>query len=127
MIFTNCTYACPALVNDIKLTVDAVAATSPVRVVLVTMDAKRDQPDVLLRFAQDRGLSDDRYSLLHADPDAIAEVAAVLGVRFNEVDGGDFSHSNQIVLLNQEGEICFRLQGLGMDVAPLTAAIKQLQ
>lgn len=127
MIFTNCSYACPALVNDIKRTVDAVAPASSVRVVLVTMDAKRDQPNVLLQFAQDRELPDESYSLLHGDSDAIAEVAAVLGVRFSEVDGGDFSHSNQIVLLNQEGEIHYRLQGLGMDIAPLVAAIKQLQ
>lgn len=127
MIFTNCSYACPALVNDIKRAVDAVSAASSVRVVLVTMDAERDQPDVLLRFAQDRELPDDRYSLLHGGPDAIAEVAAVLGVRFSKVDGGDFSHSNQIALLNQEGEIHYRLQGLGMDIAPLVAAIKKLQ
>ncbi|MFT7537138.1 MAG: hypothetical protein ACI85K_003094 [Hyphomicrobiaceae bacterium] len=39
----------------------------------------------------------------------------------------NFSHCHQIVLLNQAGDIHYRLQGLVMDVAPLVAAIKQLQ
>ena len=124
MIFTNCSYACPAIVNDIKRVV--VEASDPnLKVLLVSMDTKRDPPAVLLQFAQNRGL-DERYTLLHGDADAIAEVAAVLGVRYSEVDGGDFSHSNQIALLNREGEVHYRLQGLGVDVAPLVTAIHGL-
>ncbi len=126
MIFTNCSYACPAIVNDITRSVAESGADPSLKVVLVSMDVKRDQPEVLRKFAEERGLDRDRYFLLHGDDDAVAEVAAVLGVRFNEVDGGDFSHSNQVVLLNGAGEIHHRLQGLGVKIEPLVAAIKEL-
>lgn len=125
MIFTHCAYACPAIVADIKRTITAAGDPTELRVALVTMDHKRDLPAVLQAFATEHGLDPARYSLLHGDADAVVELAAVLGVRYAEVEGGDFSHSNRITLLDREGNIAFRQDGLGEDTAPLAQAVRQ--
>ncbi|MCA8964187.1 MAG: SCO family protein [Planctomycetes bacterium] len=124
MIFTHCSYACPAIVADVQRVVAAAGDPPDLRVLLVSMDHKRDLPATLAAFAAEHGLPPDRFSLLHGEADAVAEVAAVLGVRYAEVEGGDFSHSNRITLLDRDGVIVHRHDGLGEDLASLVAAVK---
>lgn len=126
MVFTHCSYACPALVADVQRVVAAAGAPPDLRVLLVSMDHERDLPATLAAFAADHDLPADRYSLLHGDADAVAEVAAVLGVRYAQVEGGDFSHSNRITLLDREGVVVHRHEGLGEDLASLVAVVKDL-
>lgn len=124
MIFTHCSYACPAIVADVQRVVTAAGDPPDLRVLLVSMDHKRDLPATLAVFAKEHDLPSSRYALLHGDQDAVAEVAAVLGVRYAEVEGGDFSHSNRITLLDRDGVIVHRHDGLGEDLTALVAAVK---
>ncbi|MBK8098663.1 MAG: SCO family protein [Planctomycetes bacterium] len=120
MIFTHCQYACPAIVGDVKKLLAALPATAAdTRVVYATMDPERDTPEVLAAFAKTHGLPAEQYTLLHGSADAVRDLAAVLGVRYAQVAGGDFSHSNQIALLDRQGTVVFRLEGLNTDPAPL--------
>lgn len=124
MMFTHCSYACPALVADIGRVVAAAGSPPDLRVVLVTMDHERDVPEVLATFAARHDLDPSRWSLLHGDADAVAELAAVLGVRYARVEGGDFSHSNRITLLDRSGAINHVHDGLGEDSRDLVAAVR---
>jgi len=126
MIFTNCAYACPALVKDVQDIVARPEAGDEVHAVFVSMDVARDDPETLRRFADDRGLATGRYTLLHGSQDAIDELAAVLGVRIAPVADGGFSHSNRITLLDASGIIRHRQDGLGADAGPLLAALRGL-
>jgi protein SCO1/2 len=123
MMFTHCSFACPAIVADLKRVLEKLPGRGDVHVVLASMDAVRDEPAALAAFARRHALPKERYTLLQGDSFAVRELAAVLGVRFAEIEGGDFSHSNQIALLDHDGRIAFRLEGLGADPAPLIAAI----
>jgi len=123
MIFTHCSFACPAIVADLQRLLARVPGRDDVHVVLASMDVARDEPAALAAFARLHGLPAARYTLLHGDDFAVRELAAVLGVRYAEVEGGDFSHSNLLCLLDHDGRVCARLEGLSVDATPLVEAI----
>ena len=119
MIFTNCSYACPRIVVDLK----AIEAGIPdgreqdVHILLVSMDSARDTPEVLTAFAASQGLDPDQWTLITGDDFAVRGVGAALGVRFKKGIKGDFAHSNIITVLNRKGQILHQLEGLNADAA----------
>jgi protein SCO1 len=128
MIFTQCGYACPLIVRDMK----QVAARLPdtarerVRFVLVSMDPERDIPEALTRFAAAHDLDPGRWTLLTGDQVDVRVLAALLGVRYNREPDGQFSHTNLMAVLNEAGEIVHRTRGLGSDAAPAATALARL-
>lgn len=128
MVFTQCAYACPQLIGDLQaieagLSEDELRDT---RIVLVTMDTARDTPDVLAAYARDRELAAPRWTLLHGTTDDVQTLAAVLGVKFKQVPGGDFSHSNLITVLDADGTVAHRHEGLNAPIEPTLSAIRRL-
>lgn len=117
MMFTNCQYACPQIVADMRALQEQVAAeggTVP-QFVLVSMDHERDHPPALRKFANQHELEAEHWTLLHGDADAVRELGAVLGVSFRRGADGNYAHSNQIAVLDSEGRIVHRQQGLQAD------------
>jgi protein SCO1 len=127
MFFTNCEYACPILVGELKGIESALPpeVLSKVDFLLVSMDTKRDTPAQLADFREKRQLARERWTLLRGEADDVREFAALLGVNYMEDARGQFSHSNLITLLNAEGEIVFQHAGLKQDPALLIAAIRK--
>jgi protein SCO1/2 len=124
MFFARCEYACPMLVSDIqrvRLSLPE-AERSKVRVVLVSFDSARDTPAALKTYRSQLDL-DSHWTLLRGEPNAVQELAMLLGVKFKPDANGQFSHSNLITLLNPEGEIVHQRAGLGGDVSTLTKAV----
>jgi len=118
MFFTSCGFACPLLVTDME----AIRERLPARVreraqfVLVSFDTAHDTPVALQAYRAKRGL-DVAWTLLHGDDGAVRELAALLGVKYQQDAGGMFSHSNLVTVLNAEGEIVHQRTGLkgGLD------------
>lgn len=124
MIFTNCVYACPTLLADVK----AIRADLPpgaARYLLVSMDAERDQPDVLDAWAEQHDL-DDQWTLLHGSAHAVRELAAVLGVNYTRSPTGDIAHSNLITVLDRDGRIVHQQRGLQAENGATVRAIREL-
>lgn len=125
MFFSNCEYACPILVNDMR----KLEATLPsdvrakVDFLLVSFDTKRDTPATLAAFRKKENLPIASWTLLRGAEDDVRELAALLGVNYAADSRGQFAHSNTITLLNAEGEIAFQHNGLNQDPAPLLSAI----
>ena len=123
MFYGSCATACPVLMGRIG---DALAqlpeaARRDARVLLVSFDAARDTPARLRELAAAHHL-DDRWTLASAsDADARA-LAAMLGIRYRAVAGGQFFHTTAIVALDRDGRTLARMDGLG-DPAPLVAAL----
>ncbi len=128
MVFTHCSYVCPRLTADAKALVAALpeAQRGAVRGLLVSFDTVRDQPERLREWAGEQGLDLTQWTLLHGDAGAVRELAAVLGVNYQQAPNGDFAHSNLITVLDREGRIAHRVQGLQVDKAPVVAAISAL-
>jgi len=127
MFFTQCEYACPILVEELK----GLERKLPPEVfgkvdfLLVSIDSKRDTPAALATFREKRQLTRERWTLLRCEADDVRELAALLGVNYTEDARGQFAHTNLITLLNTEGEVAFQHTGLKQDPAPLIAAIEK--
>lgn len=128
MVFTNCAYACPQLVADLQSIETAMSANelASTRFVLVSMDPARDTPEALAEFAAKHGLAAPRWTLLRGEPANVRSLAAVLGVKFKELPNGDFSHSNLITVLDHEGSVEHRQEGLDAPIEPTLSAIRRL-
>ncbi|HEY8995591.1 MAG TPA: SCO family protein [Lacunisphaera sp.] len=120
MFFASCGYACPLLVTDMQAIRGRLPAEQRDRAlfVLVSFDTVRDTPEALAKYRAQRGL-DGSWVLLHGDGEAIRELAALLGVKYQQETDGMFSHSNLITVLNAEGEVVHQRTGLkgGLDEA----------
>lgn len=124
MVFTHCQYACPLTLAALKK-IDSEVSKMPVHYLLLSMDPKRDTPEVLKAYAKKEDLDPQRWTLLSADAGSVREVAAVLGVNYKQNPDGGFAHSNLITLLDRKGVICHRLKGLGAEPDPLITAIRE--
>jgi protein SCO1/2 len=117
MFFANCTYACPLLVYQMKQMEAALPASLRGRIgfTLISFDSERDTATALHQYRQQHGLNNDRWTLLRGGPEDVIEVAALLNVKFKKDAQGQYLHSNQITLLNAEGEIAYQELGLSMN------------
>lgn len=120
MFFASCGYACPLLVTDMQAIRGRLPAELRDRVlfVLVSFDTVRDTPEALAKYRVQRGL-DGSWVLLHGSGESVRELAALLGVKYQQETDGMFSHSNLITVLNAEGEVVHQRTGLkgGLDEA----------
>ena len=128
MFFSNCEYACPILVNDLRKLEAALPkdVLAKVDFALVSFDTKRDTPEVLAAFRKKEKLPVASWTLLRGENDDVRELAALLGINYVQDARGQFAHTNMITLLNAEGEIAFQQAGLGQGPAALAAEIAKL-
>lgn len=124
MFFASCEYACPVLVSDMQRLRQTLPADTRERAqfVLVTFDTARDTPAALKAY-RDRVALDAGWTLLHGDEADVRELAMVLGVKYKQDARGQFSHSNLITVLNDEGEISYQRNGLLGDVSDAAKAV----
>ncbi|MDA0667651.1 MAG: SCO family protein [Planctomycetota bacterium] len=125
MVFTHCQYACPLILQDLR----GIQAQIPkdkqsdIRWLLVSMDSDRDTPEVLADYAAKNDLDPDSWTLLHGDDFAVRTIAAVLGVNYVKDSRGNFSHSNIITVLNRDGSVAYKLEGLNADSTACVQAV----
>jgi protein SCO1/2 len=124
MFFAHCEYACPVLVSDLQRLRASLPAGIRERAqfVLVSFDSARDTPAALHAYREQGGL-DASWTLLHGDVNSVQELAMLLGVKFKQDPRGQFSHSNLITVLNDEGEIAYQRAGLMGDVSEAAKAV----
>jgi protein SCO1/2 len=53
-------------------------------------------------------------------------VASVLNVQYREVSEGQFSHTNLITLLDPNGVVTTKIEGLKQPVEPLVASLNKI-
>lgn len=125
MIFTHCEYACPMMVNDLKLLENqfSPAERKQTRFVLVSFDHLRDTPERLHEYAQSQEMGDN-WILLHGSADQVKELSVVLNISYEQMENGSFSHGNKKVILDKNGTIVFVEEGLQR--AP-DAVVRRLQ
>ncbi|MBI4411960.1 MAG: SCO family protein [Deltaproteobacteria bacterium] len=122
MFYSSCPYSCPLLIESIKNKIEK--KTSPsvrknLRVLLITFDPTRDTPEKLKKLASEKSIDLTRWKLLTAKEDVVRDIAAVLQVKYRPLPGGDFSHSSIIALLNPDGVITARVDGLNQPFEPI--------
>lgn len=118
MFFASCTYACPVLVQDMKRIEFQIPEEQlkNYNFVLVSIDPERDTPAKLKEFARAWKLDEKRWTLLTSNDNNVMELAALTGFKFRKEKDGQFSHSNIINVLDEEGEIIHQHTGLNQDI-----------
>jgi protein SCO1/2 len=92
---------------------------------LLAFDPEHDTLSVLRAYGQKMYLDAPSWTLLHGHPEAVLELAVLLGIRYKKDRQGDFAHANVITVLNKEGEIVHRHAGLKQNLAETLAAIRR--
>ena len=128
MIYGSCTTACPVLVNDALRIDRAVPETirDRLQVVVVSFDPARDTPERMADYASDYDVDPQRWRFLHGEPGDIRNLADMLGVRYRDNGDGSFDHSNVVTLLDSEGRVAERNEGLARPVDPIVDALVDL-
>lgn len=115
LFFTNCQYSCPLIVADMKAIEKALprAVRSKVDFLLVTIDPKRDTPEVLHNYRIKHELGAEHWSLLHGSPQAVKQLAEKIGFQYYPGSERQYGHTLVITILDQKGEIVFQQPGVG--------------
>lgn len=114
MVYASCPSACPLLITRLKKVLAELPekARSEVKVVLVSLDPKRDTPEKLTELAKLHRLDGKQWRMLRSDDTTMREVAAVLGVRFRDDGNGLISHTSNIAVLDRDGVIVLQTEKL---------------
>jgi len=124
MFYSSCHVACPVTIETLKEIERRLPRDSRSKVgfLLITFDPEADTPAALRSFRKMQRLS-ARWALLRGAAGGTKSVADELGVSFEK---GSYRvvHSSGIVLLDSEGKVISRLEGLHPPVADFVEAVK---
>ena len=114
MTYTHCAHTCPMIVAEFKQMEASLTPTEAGRVgfVLFSLDPAGDTPARLAEYAKTARLSPDRWTLLTSNDEQVRELAALLGIRYRPEGAGQFSHSNTYFVLDAQGRVIYRRDGL---------------
>jgi protein SCO1/2 len=128
MFYASCQSVCPIIVNNMKIIEEGIPKDkiNNYTFVLVTIDPDRDTPANLLKYAKEKNLSSDRWSLLKGSKDNIMDLSMMLGFKYTKNENGAFSHTNLISFLNKSGEIIHQNEGLSLDIDSISTVIASL-
>jgi protein SCO1/2 len=128
MFYATCPHACPMLLNDMKRIERALSEEQrkDLRVVLVTFDPDRDTPEKMKALAEAHKVDLARWKMMTTDKEHIAEIAAVLGIKYRFAKGGAIHHSSIVTLLDREGVPVERLDGLRQPEGPIVERVGKL-
>lgn len=115
MFYTACRFVCPMIVDGAKSIQQSLTEEERARlaVTLISLDPKRDTPQVLARMQKERGLDRARWTLAVPDPQDVRAIAGLLGIRYRELADGEFNHTTALVLLDADGRVIARTEKVG--------------
>ena len=113
MIFTQCKYACPKIAENIKALESAL--NMPIEIVLISFDPKRDNPQAMSAFLNEKK-GGKNWTVMTSTDDIIRQSSMLFDISFKELENGDFSHENVIILLDKQGHEMKRIEGLNFDI-----------
>jgi len=127
LIYTTCTGVCPILVKELQAFSRDLPADlkDHTRFLLVTVDPQHDTIAALRQYRRDMKLDDARWKLLRGSPADVRELAAVLGFNYEQVDSGQFVHSNLVTVLDPRGQIVHQQSGLSGNAEGVVDAIRK--
>jgi protein SCO1/2 len=126
LIYTTCTGVCPITVKAMQMFSRNIPGDikSQIRFLLVTVDPQQDTLAALREYRREMKL-DRRWKLLRGSPEDVRELAAVLGFNYEQIESGQFAHSNLVTVLDQHGEIVHQQNDFGANTTDVVEAIRK--
>lgn len=106
--FTTCPTICPKMITGMADIQAAFAGNDNVKLVSFTVDPLKDTPEVLKKYAEQKGAHTDQWSFLTGEKKDLYRYARKeLTLMATDGDGGptDFIHSDRLVLIDQDSYI----------------------
>lgn len=113
-IFASCTDTCPLLTDKMARVQDTLGAKFGAKIafISITVDPKRDTPEVLKEYATNFGANLAGWTFLTGDPVTIRDVERRYGVFVETTASGDINHTFLTSLIDPRGML--RVQYLGV-------------
>lgn len=126
LMYTTCQGSCPVTVKAMQMFSTGLPADikSKLRFLLVTVDPEHDTLPVLREYRHEMKL-DRRWKLLRGSAHDVRELAAVLGFNYEQIESGQFAHTNLVTVLDRRGEIIHQQNDFSSNSAPVLEAIRQ--
>ena len=115
MFYTSCRFVCPMLVDGAKAIRQSLTDEDRARlgVTLVSLDPRRDTPQVLKRMQKERDLDPTYWTLARPESQDVRVIAGLLGIRYRALADGEFNHTTVLVLLDPDGRVIARTEKVG--------------
>jgi protein SCO1/2 len=128
MFYTSCPYMCPLIIDTARMTERELseAQRAKLAVLMVSFDAKRDDPAALVALADKRKIDKQRWTLAGTDAAHVRKLAAILGIQYRQLDDGDFNHTSVLILLDAEGRIVARSETMGKTDPAFVDAVRRV-
>jgi protein SCO1 len=128
MFYTSCPYMCPLIIDTARMTERQLSEAQRARlsVLMVSFDARRDDPATLKAQADKRKIDTSRWTLARTDAANVRKLAAILGIQYRQLDDSEFNHSSVLILLDSEGRMVARSEVMGKTDPEFVAAIKRV-
>jgi protein SCO1/2 len=127
--YTTCTGSCPITVKALQMFSrgEKSAGNARARYLLITVDPAQDTLAVLRKYRRNMHLEKDAWRLLRGKDSDVRKLAALLGFNYEQIDSGEFMHSNLITVLDTRGQIVHQQSGAAGDTEALRSAIQRAE
>ncbi len=127
-IYTSCADACPLLTAKMATLQDELGMDFGPKVYFlsITVDPKRDTPEILTRYAQAHGANLSGWAFLTGTPDEIRAVARQYGIYYKKQAAGDVDHTFLTSLVDQRGILRVQYMGTRFDSDELRHDVQSL-
>lgn len=128
MFYGNCTQVCPILIKDTWRLYSSLdeELQKKVNVLAVSFDTENDTPEILKEYADYEQLNIPQWHFITGKHTDIRSLAMMLGVKFQKTGDGHFAHSNLVSVLDNEGKIVKRVEGLNQSMVEAAQIIEGL-
>jgi protein SCO1 len=124
--YTTCTGSCPITVKALQMFADGErSAGTRIRFLLITVDPAQDTIAVLRKYRRAMHLDKGVWRLVRGADSDVRKFAALLGFNYEQIDSGEFMHSNLITVLDARGQVVHQQSGVAGDPQALRAAIQR--
>lgn len=126
LFYGNCTQVCPILIQDTWRLYSSLGESAQARtkVLAVSFDTENDTPEVLKAYAQYEELDLPQWHFITGKHTDIKMLATMLGVKYQKTSDGHFAHSNLVTVLDTEGKITKRVEGLSQPMDEAASVIE---
>jgi protein SCO1/2 len=128
LFYGNCTQVCPILIQDTWRLYSSLdeSIQQKVNVLAVSFDTENDSPDVLKKYAEYEELDIPGWHFLTGKHTDIKMLATMLGVKYQQTSDGHFAHSNLVTVLDTEGKVAQRVEGLNQPLEKAARIIEEM-
>ena len=126
MFYGNCSQVCPILIKDAWRLYNSIdkQIRKSVNVLAVTFDTENDTPEVLRKYAEYEQLNISGWHFMTAEQANVRSLAMMLGVQYTKKSNGHFAHMNLVTVLDKQGRIAKRVEGLNQ---PMDEAVEEIK